>query len=391
MSFIQVSTPIPETSGSLKICANHADLRPALWASIDLLKVIRKSLNLSDRDFSILNGLAALALKRDRAGDLIVFASNKTLSLKVNGMDIRTLRRRLANLIECGIIRRRSSPNGKRYAHHDASGNIIAAYGFDISPLIERMQEFRERVALEEERRAMHRVIRDRLSLLRMSFPIDSEEDIILRTALRRSSTTTGQMKDLIEMFTPVNKSDAVPCNLDELAKPKAMSATDSQNDLHLQSSKQSIYERKEETLEENSKNLAHSVKPKKNHTNLNAQPDLQFDEVMQACPEAISFAQEYPTSWSELYAFSRWLAPMVGISTSIVNQAEQSLGRENLAMTLLGIVQMSGTIKNPGAYLRSLFSGRKAENYSAPRFIRHLLRTQMTATTAKKEGCLPR
>lgn len=383
MSFIQISTPIPETPGSLEVCANHADLRPALWASIDLLKVIRKSLKLSDRDFSILSGLAALALKRDRAGDLIVFASNKTLSLKANGMDIRTLRRRLANLIECGIIRRRSSPNGKRYAHHDADGNIIAAYGFDISPLLERMQEFRERVALEEERRAMHRVIRDRLSLLRMSFPIDSEEDIILRTALRRSSTTTQQMEDLILMFTPVNNSDAIPSNLDVLARPMKLSPTDGQNDLHLQSSKQSINERKKEALIESPIKIDQAALPKKNLSHLKTEPDLQFQHVIQACPEAMSFAEEKPRDWSDLYAFSRWLAPMIGISTNLVDQAEQSLGKTNLAITLLGIVQMSGTIKNPGAYLRSLFNGPKAENYSAPRFIHHLLRTQMTSTTA--------
>ena len=96
-----------------------------------------------------------------------------------------------------------------------------------------------------------------------------------------------------------------------------------------------------------------------------------------------MSFAEERPRDWSDLYAFSRWLAPMIGISTNLVNQAEHSLGKTNFAMTLLGIVQMSGTIKNPGAYLRSLFNGPKAENYSAPRFIRHLLRTQMNSITA--------
>ena len=383
MSFIQIPTPLPDTPGSQKVCTNHADLRPALWASIDLLKVIRKSLKLSDRDFSVLSGLAALALKRDRAGDLIVFASNKTLSLKANGMDIRTLRRRLANLIQCGIIRRRSSPNGKRYAHHDAEGNVIAAYGFDISPLLERMQEFRERVALEQERRAIYRVVRDRLSLLRMSFPIDSEEDIILRTALRRNSTTTTQMEELIELFTGVNNLDAVPCNLDELANPKHLSATEGQNDLHLQSSKQNTYERKKEAVVKISPNLDQTVKPKKNHPHPKTAPNLHFHEVMQACPEAMSYAQEKPRNWSDLYAFSRWLAPMIGISTNVVDQAEHTLGKTDLAMTLLAIVQMSGTIQNPGAYLRSLFNGPKSDGYCASRFIRHLLRSQMNSTTA--------
>jgi replication initiation protein RepC len=378
MSFIQISTPLPETSGSQKVCANHADLRPALWASIDLLKTIRKSLKLSDRDFSVLSSLAALALKRDRAGDIIVFASNKTLSLKANGMEIRTLRRRLANLVESGIIRRRSSPNGKRYAHHDADGNVIAAYGFDISPLLERMQEFRERVAIEEERRAMHRVIRDRLSLLRMSFPIDSDEDIVLRTALRRSSTTTAQMEELIELFTPVNNLAANPCDLDALTEPKHLSSTDGQNDLHLQSSKQNTYERKRIAADNHSIGPNQTTNPKKEPRQKKAEPKMGFRQVVQACPEAMSFAQEKPRDWSDLYAFSRWLAPMIGIGTQVTDQAEQTLGKADFAMTLLAIVQMSGTIRNPGAYLRSLFTGPKADDYCASRLIRNLLRSQM-------------
>jgi replication initiation protein RepC len=360
MSFIQISPPLPDTSGSLKACSNHADLRPSLWASIDRLKVIRKDLNLSDRDCTLLNCLAALALKRDRAGDLVVFASNKMLSLKANGMDIRTLRRRLANLIENGIIRRRSSPNGKRYAHQDATGNVITAYGLDISPLLERLHEFRERVALEQERQAIHKVARDRLSLLRMSFPVDSEEDIILRTALRRRSTTTAQMEYLIKLFTAVNVVEAQPNDLDALAETAILSATHGQNDLHLQSSKHNKYERKKDAEESE---------------NLKLRTNLECHEVMSACPEAMCFAKEEPRSWSDLYAFSRWLAPMIGIKSNLVDQAEHALGKTNLAMTILAIVQMSGSIRNPGAYLRSLFQGPRAEGYCATRYIRSLMR----------------
>lgn len=375
MSFIQISPPLPDISGSQKACSNHADLRPSLWASIDLLKVIRKDLNLSDRDCTVLSSLAALALKRDRAGDLVVFASNKMLSLKANGMDIRTLRRRLANLVENGIIRRRSSPNGKRYAHQDAAGNVIAAYGLDISPLLERLQEFKERVALEQERQAIHKVARDRLSLLRMSFPIDSEEDIILRTALRRRSTTTAQMEDLIGLFTAVNDVEARPNDLDALANSALLSATHGQNVLHLQSSKQNAYERKKDIT---ATNPATPKKPTQTHDESKypkMRPNLEYHEVMNACPDAMSFAQEEPRSWTDLYAFSRWLAPMIGINTNLVDQAEQALGKTNLAMTILAIVQMSGSIRNPGAYLRSLFQGPRAEGYCATRYLRSLMR----------------
>lgn len=375
MSFTQVANTVPNISGRADGHAEQKDLRPALWASIELLKTIRKEFKLSDRDFSVLSGLAAFALKRDREGHLVVFASNNTLSKKANGMNIRTLRRRLAHLQDCGIIRRRSSPNGKRYAHRDAEGNVIAAYGFDISPLLERLQEFKERVAAEEYRRAMYKVTRDQLSLLRLSFPIDSDEDIILRTALRRSSTTTAEMDDLIAMFTTVNIAEGDEPNLDNLAAESILTATDGQNDRHLQNSIHNKIERIEEPLsQKTSSDPSRKAQKSKPHT---IEQEPCYQEVIQACPEAISFAQQTPRSWNDLYAFARWLAPMIGINQQIVNQAERSLGRTSLAMTLLAIVQMSDTIRNPCAYLRSLFQGNKAGTYSAPSLIRHLLQNQ--------------
>ena len=54
-------------------------------------------------------------------------------------------------LIELGLITMKDSPNGKRYGRRDARGRIVEAYGFDLSPLAARYQEF---VQLAEEGRA---------------------------------------------------------------------------------------------------------------------------------------------------------------------------------------------------------------------------------------------
>jgi replication initiation protein RepC len=55
------------------------------------------------------------------------------------------------SLIELGLITMKDSPNGKRYGRRDAQGRIVEAYGFDLSPLAARYQEF---VRLAEEGRA---------------------------------------------------------------------------------------------------------------------------------------------------------------------------------------------------------------------------------------------
>jgi len=45
-------------------------------------------------------------------------------------------------LIETGLITMKDSPNGKRYGKRDAKGNIVEAYGFDLSPIAARHAEF---------------------------------------------------------------------------------------------------------------------------------------------------------------------------------------------------------------------------------------------------------
>ncbi len=72
---------------------------------------------------------------------MIVFPSNTQLSLRAHGMAGATLRRHLAFLIEAGLIIRRDSANGKRYARKSTAGKVEAAFGFDLSPLLARAPE----------------------------------------------------------------------------------------------------------------------------------------------------------------------------------------------------------------------------------------------------------
>ncbi len=47
-------------------------------------------------------------------------------------------------LIELGLIAAKDSPNGKRYGRRDREGRIVEAYGFDLSPLAQRIAEFQK-------------------------------------------------------------------------------------------------------------------------------------------------------------------------------------------------------------------------------------------------------
>src|SRR6204780_2346203 len=95
-----------------------------------------------------------------RGGRPIVWPS---ASLQQEALGLSASRVKMINreLIEAGLITMKDSPNGKRYGKRDPRGNIVEAYGFDLSPIAARHAEF-VRLAAEAkaERMAMGRLRR---------------------------------------------------------------------------------------------------------------------------------------------------------------------------------------------------------------------------------------
>ena len=113
------------------------------WEALRALGVARKRYGLSDRELSVLQALISFHPGRTldpRGGPLVVYPSNRTICERLNGMPCSTMRRHLARLVAVGLIIRRDSPNGKRYSRRYAGEKI--AFGFDLTPLAARFQEF---------------------------------------------------------------------------------------------------------------------------------------------------------------------------------------------------------------------------------------------------------
>ncbi len=96
----------------------------------------RTRLGLQDRALAVLNALLSFfschgnrAVTRPNR-----VPSNAQLSARANGIAGTTLRKCLGTLVEAGIIIRKDSPNGKRYARKSGEGDIEDAYGFSLAP-----------------------------------------------------------------------------------------------------------------------------------------------------------------------------------------------------------------------------------------------------------------
>ena len=116
------------------------------WRVFENIRKAREVLGATDRSLAILNALLSFHRETELSadGELIVWPSNEQLIARANGISPATLRRHLSVLVECGLIIRRDSPNGKRFARRSRAGEIEQAYGFDLSPIVARAVEFRD-------------------------------------------------------------------------------------------------------------------------------------------------------------------------------------------------------------------------------------------------------
>ena len=137
------------------------------WELLRELSKAQAAFGVNERDLTVLQGVLSFFPNDVLAAnaEMVVFPSNKAICERLNGMPCSTMRRRLARLVEAGLLVRRDSPNGKRYVRKHGEERV--AFGFDLSPLYCRSEEIAR--AAEAVRKAEDRVrrLREVVSLMR--------------------------------------------------------------------------------------------------------------------------------------------------------------------------------------------------------------------------------
>lgn len=374
---IQAAVAVAKTTGA-EVPIND---RPGIQRLLTRLKSVARNFGLNHRHTQVLDMLASFVQQFTSDGRPVVFASNNAMSKRASGLSVQILQRAFTHLIECGLVQRNASPNGKRYCHKTGQ-EIVEAYGIDLSPLLSRAQEI-ETAALHQEAEALRaRIIRDRVSLLRGLFDDDAPEQLEIRKILRRKNPSTAMLEafhaDLCELArkghaqqvgaTTVETDDeaalprcAQPVGV--ISEPALLICNAPQNDTHHQSSIQNNIESKRDKPTEVNADHAES--------RYEEEAGIGPEDLCDACPDAICFAQETPRSWQQLWNLACTLAPQVGIRGPLAARAADTLGPTGFAITVLCLVQRFEQIRNPAAYLTSLLSAQKP--YSPARFMRSL------------------
>ena len=339
-----------------------------------------------ERALAVLDALLSFHPETTLCGDgLVVFPSNQQLILRAHGMAPATLRRALAALVDSGLIIRRDSPNGKRYARRDKGGAIDHAFGFDLAPLVARSEEI-ERLAEEiSAEQLMLRLTRERITLYRRDIAkmiaMGLEEGVtadweaihalyrgivtrIPRTADRR---TLAPLVEELALLT-----DEIASVLENHVKTKIKSANESQSERHIQNSKSqssidfepAFQKGQGPTSEPNLK----TVGPPQVHSS-QASPTLAnslqaypLGMVLDACPDILDYAKGGGriANWSDFLAVAIVVRVMLGISPSAWQAAQSAMGELPAAITIAAILQKGSTVISAGGYLRELT--RKAQ-----------------------------
>lgn len=368
----------PVTAGLLATHALAEDPTPVQacdkWALLRDLTVARQSFGVSDRDLVVLAALLSCHPTPQLTEDtsLIVFPSNATLSDRAHGMPESTLRRHIAALVQSGLILRRDSPNGKRYARRGASGRIDRAFGFDLRPLALRAPEII--VKADEARNAAHELrchreavvigLRDLTKLVMWGADQISAEWTSLKEAcadLQRSLRRKLDLSQLqsmelrIHILTDQVHTLITPPEADETSQ---LSGSAPVIERHQQSSNKDCLESEER------------------HEERRATPQtIPLGLILKATPDICDYAPEDIRTWEDLVRVADLVRPMLGITLEAWRRACQIMGPENAAVTLACMLQRHETILRPGGYLRTLTDKAEGQGFSPGPMVMALLR----------------
>lgn len=370
------------------------------WVIYKQLCVAKSALDLNDRCLAVLSSLLSFLPDDDmnEKTGLVVFPSNRQLSLRAHGMPESTLRRHLASLVEAGIIARKDSPTRKRYAHKDREGSVELAFGFSFAPLLDRASEIAgiaDKILADQ--KALKR-LRDEVSVMRREIASVFSEN------LDASGELSEGLQGLFVRFRGV--VDAIPrrASLDELTIIKAnlaaiydelaitlktneiapeMSGSVAQSERqHNESLPESLFESQYGEKIDLKVPSAETPVPLKaeRETSIELTPSISLNQVLRSCPDIREYGTNGIGTWRELLDASRIVSGFLGISQSAYQEAIRFMGPETASTAIAWILQKLSAINSPGGYLRSLTQKARGGTFS----IRQLLFSGMKAS-----GCL--
>jgi len=378
---------LAQIKGQMRTAEIKAGKKADKWKVFRDACEARVVLGVQDRALAVLDALLTFypdnELSEDRG--LVVFPSNDQLSVRAHGIAGTTLRRHLAALVDAGLIQRKDSANGKRYARKDETGGIEEAFGFSLAPLLARAEELAHTAQQVAAERKRFRITKEALSICRrdvrkfISAAVEEraagdwghiEEMFLGLTGRIPRTPTVADLQQILEEMEMLREEIINRLEIQE--NSESMDSNAVQNERHIQNSNtESSNELEPRSGKEQGAKLSEAIRPTK-------EPIKAFPlgMVLQACPGIRDYGPSGNVeSWRDLMSAAVVVRSMLGVSPSAYQDACETLGPQNAAAVIACILERAGHIENAGGYLRNLTRKAACGEFSLGPMLMALLR----------------
>jgi replication initiation protein RepC len=325
----------------------------------------------------------------------IVWPSNARLARSL-GLSVSTMKHHLKGLVEAGLVAYSDHPTYQRRGRRDADGNIVEAYGIDLSPIATRFSELHELAEAAEYEAREWRRLSYRRTVLRKEI-----QSLIVSAGNERLQGPWGQLQarlDVLREHKAIDLDDlAVQVTALEELREEVESlyakgfedrnfdaAVSKFRPIQTTAEPSTSESSKDEVSHANARQLnplmafGHPTEKRPDEISRTPQPsksaaDILKDDaqmislplVQAACPAVRDFAPGAFADWRAFRASAQVLCAAAGINPQVLQEAQAVLGPDLAASALAITVQRSnaGVVAKPGAYLRRLVQrGREGE-----------------------------
>jgi replication initiation protein RepC len=313
-------------------------------------------------------------------------------------------------LIEAGLVTMRDSPNGKRYGRRDPKGRIVEAYGFDLSPLAARYEEF-VRLAEEgrAEREAMGR-LRRRATIARKGIVqiLQTARDYELGggewAALERDAVAITQTLKGVDRLETMEegvvglerRQYAARARLEMLIQDVQKTCSGVKNEPHEYTYNRTPYPSQDTVIAaNNSSELAGPSGSQRPEPEPSGRPErgtvhgIRPDELVRLAPRLRPYLRRLNPTWPEVIDAADWLRHDLEVSKSLWGDACLTMGRD-LAAVALAVVstkQPEHFRTSPGGYFHGMIQKAKAGELHLERTVWALRRANQPTEAAPRSG----
>lgn len=317
----------------------------------------------------------------------IVWPSNSFLAEEL-GLSVRQTQRSINKLVDLGVIVRVDSPTGQRYGLRcEKTGHIIYAYGFDLTPIAQRHEEFLT-IFHTKKRRAEER------SQLKRSITVERKKIRQLAEIGIELSRDQSKWEELLYHVETIMKPTLKPNDIAGYRKraaallrlrldtestindlltdhhhnqtEKEMSCTHDIEDVPIQSTTHQPFDKSNTCNSDWQESRSDPAQPTSFTPNQCAKHNQASDDLAhyRVTPAMIAAAipefglKDTPRpDWRDIIDRGTLIRPMLGISEHAWSIACRDLGRETAAVAIAVLCGRRQEIQKPGGWFRGVIA----------------------------------